>query len=228
MIAFVTFASKNWYHSMDRIRKEAIESNFFDEVLCYTEDDLSTYFNEYAKRNPRGYGYWGWKHFVARGAMHQLKMDSQDDYLVYADAGCTINPHGDMKRWIKLTGDSILSFQLGDQFTDRKYTKRELIKFMQADVYPKDILDTPQLMATTFVTNYEARGLLTWMDGLHSDLLDDYTENPHPEFIAHRHDQSAFSILRKINKCPIIPDETYHDGHGNYNPIAPIWATRRR
>lgn len=227
MVVFATFGDARWKDSVKRIRHEAWESGFFGNFLCYNERDLSDEFLRYAKRNPRGYGFWRWKHIICGCLMEKLDFG---DYLVYADAGCTINPHGDMGRWLEIADENdMVSFQLHYSLTERKYTKAETIEHLNAERF----VDTPQLMSTTFVAKktertrelfYEA-----WKCSIKSPhIYDDYTENEDPAFIDHRHDQSVFSLLRKTHGFKAMPDETYHDGRGNYDQTVPIWATRRQ
>ena len=48
-------------------------------------------------------------------------------------------------------------------------------------------------------------------------------------FVAHRHDQSLFSILRKKRGCILIPDETWYTNFMSYEAMSkPILATRIR
>lgn len=212
---------------MDRIKLEAQTSGFFDKVLCHDESKLPTSFLDYAKRNPRGYGFWRWKHMICGGIIDNINLG---DYLVYADAGCAINPYGNMKRWLEIADEKgMVSFELGKGMTERKYTKMETMKKLNLERF----IDTPQLMSTIFVAK-RTRSTTGVLDYARScamnmpEIYDDYTENEDPEFVDHRHDQSVFSLLRKLYEFESIPDETYHDGHGNYNPMVPIWATRRR
>ena len=94
-IRFVSFASSNMRPSLDRIRREAEASGFFDAIHTYTEHDLEPWYRrQYAdrfRRYKRGYGYWIWKSHIIKNELDSLK---PDDILVYLDAGCTINGGG--------------------------------------------------------------------------------------------------------------------------------------
>ena len=63
-------------------------------------------------------------------------------------------------------------------------------------------------------------------------LITDYynKNNQNKEFINNRHDQSVFSIIRKIHGSIVISDETYFKERFN-SKIAqkfPFWATRKK
>ena len=226
MVRLVTFASKRFYKAMDLIVAEAEDSGFFNSIKTYTDVGLPTPLRDYGNANPRGYGYWRWKPLICLAAMSGMK---DGDVLVYADAGCAINPNGDMKRWIEMAGESILSFHLTDYFTERRYTKSYTLDLFNA----RELVDTPQVISGCFIVrvNDDNRNILKeWNSAASSNpkLFNDDLSVEDIDFIDHRHDQSVLSLIFKKNGCVIIPDETYHDGHGNYNPIAPIWATRRR
>ena len=52
-----------------------------------------------------------------------------------------------------------------------------------------------------------------WLDSLYQDeylFTDEYNEfEISHQFEDHRHDQSMFSVLRKIRGCTILPDDTF-------------------
>jgi len=226
MVKLVTFASSRFYRGLEMMVVEAERSGFFNAIKVYRDVGMPSSFRYYAEFNARGYGYWRWKPMVCVDAMQNM---SDGDVLVYADAGCTINADGDMARWIELAGDKILGFHLGEYFTERRYTKLSVLDAFNAH----DIKDTPQIIGTCIVIpiNEHNKSIIRdWMKAAidHAELFNDDQDKEDPEFIDHRHDQSVLSIMLKKRGANVIPDETYHDGHGNYNPIAPIWATRRR
>lgn len=226
MVKLVTFASVRFYRGLEMMVFEAEQSGFFNDIKVYRDVGLPSSFRYYAEFNARGYGYWRWKPMICVDAMQNM---TNGDVLVYADAGCTINSHGDMARWIDLAGNKILCFHLEEYFTERRYTKLSVLDAFDAH----SIKDTPQIISGCFVMRASDANksiMREWMMAAidHAEWFNDDQDKEDPEFIDHRHDQSVLSLLLKKRGANVIPDETYHDGHGNYNPIAPIWATRRR
>ncbi len=60
-------------------------------------------------------------------------------------------------------------------------------------------------------------------------FTDYYNNNQQNYFIDNRHDQSVFSILRKLYGSIILNDETWFQPFGNISSLAyPFWGTRRR
>ena len=68
------------------------------------------------------------------------------------------------------------------------------------------------------------------IETLHKEPLlftDDYNNNQDYYFIDNRHDQSIFSVIRKIYKTILIKDETWWYSFGGNETIRiPFWATR--
>ena len=53
-------------------------------------------------------------------------------------------------------------------------------------------------------------------------------KNHPPYFRDNRHDQSVFSVIRKMNNTIVLKDETYFN-FGNAESLKyPFWATRKR
>src|ERR1035437_10409977 len=88
MIYFISFASTICKNSLVRIKQQAINSNFFDEVRVMDELSLEPEILKYCTDNQRGFGYWIWKPILIKKTL--LDID-YNDIIVYADAGCTIN-----------------------------------------------------------------------------------------------------------------------------------------
>ena len=60
-------------------------------------------------------------------------------------------------------------------------------------------------------------------------ITDYYNKNQNAYFKDNRHDQSIFSVIRKLNNPIIIKDETYFKPFGNTESLKfPFWATRKK
>lgn len=71
----------------------------------------------------------------------------------------------------------------------------------------------------------------TWLHALESNsslFTDEYNKNQKPYFRDNRHDQSVFSVLRKLNNTILLKDETYFPFGNKESLKYPFWATRRR
>ena len=236
----MSFGNKKYYNSLNRIKEEAIKMNIFDDIFIFNENDLLN-FNEFnilsdnhkfILNNKRGYGYWIWKSFLVKKVLEKIE---NDDIIIYADAGCTLNYNG-IKRlheYINIVKNSqygILSFEL--TCLEKQYTKMDLFNYLNMN--NNENLNKYQLVGGIFILKkneniiklinewYITSNIYNLINDSNSILKNDIS------FIEHRHDQSIFSLLRKKYGTEIIKDETYFTNFKNSNAINfPIWATRR-
>lgn len=228
-IHFLTFVSSNFKTTLSRIKTEAEDSGFFDTITCLSELDLPMQYRIEHKVNQqsRGFGYWIWKSYIIRELLSKI---NDGDVLVYADGGCSINPEGrkrfyDYIEMLLQSKISILSFQT--LYPEKQYTKGDLFKYL--DVQKKeDITNSGQFMATTFLIRKDRNSedlIQRWYSICHNhkNLIDDSASSyPNdPEFIAHRHDQSIFSILIKLYGSIGLSNEIdfYNWNENKYFPI---------
>ena len=71
-----------------------------------------------------------------------------------------------------------------------------------------------------------------WIQTLYKNQLyftDFYNDKQNKCFKDNRHDQSVFSVIRKIHNTIVLNDETYFVPFGNTESLKyPFWATRLR
>ena len=65
-ITLLSFATSNLSRSVERFKKQANESNYYDQILIMSPDDLKEKDKQklnflLQKGKKRGYGYWFWK-----------------------------------------------------------------------------------------------------------------------------------------------------------------------
>jgi len=193
---------------MKRVQKfnanKIIRSGFFDKVILTGPRDLDKQFRLEHKQLLKyhyGGGYWIWKPYIIKKVLMTLK---EQDFLFYVDADQyvtkPIEPFIElMMKW----NQEIIAFE--GKMPDSKeiyWTKRDLLLAMDCD--------KPQFLNTASMRG----GLSLWKGGSSYALkfLDEwisYCENEHlltdipskvpnyPEFRAHQHDQSIFSLLVK-------------------------------
>ena len=231
---FISYGNDNFLNSKKRIKNEAEQSGFFDKVDIFSPEDLSKEFIQttfpYINHH-RGGGYWIWKIFFIKKYFDEMK---EDDILVYADAGCIINKKGEkrMNEYIEMINNSeygILSFDTN--IPEKKYTNEKVMEFFKVSEQYKN---SGQLMSTILFLRkckHSTNLVNTYYDiaitnpSLFSDEYNNYKRTF--DFIDHRHDQSIFSILRKIKGSIVIPDETWSNDFSTLLHI-PILATRLR
>ncbi|MHB1909696.1 MAG: hypothetical protein ACYCQJ_12645 [Nitrososphaerales archaeon] len=232
-IHFVSFADSRYDHCLNKIRKGAERSKFFDVIHSLSEKDLDQDFltkhEEFIRTRRRGYGYWIWKPQVCLQVFRQME---DNDILVYADAGCTINYHG------RSGFDNYLS-QVQEKgivacdmpFLEKDWTKGDLFQHLDAWRFAT----TRQFHATFFLLRKDKANqafLEKWSTITQQyHLLDDSrsTVSNLPGFCEHRHDQSIFSLLQKLRGT--VPENDGHDHHNfpfDWDTMldTPIWITK--
>jgi hypothetical protein len=236
-VHFITFASSNFRGALTRIKSEAESLNVFDTITCFTEEELS---EEYRQKyglieGSRGYGYWIWKSYITKLQMDRI---AKNDILVYADAGCSFNFQGKQRfveylHILRKSKKSNLAFQLSD-YLEKAYTKGDLFKYFEVE-HNAQIRNSGQLIATVFFIKKNSNSTKVINDWYsvcheHPNLVND-SPSVFPNdisFIDHRHDQSVFSILRKLHGCEILNSEfDFWDDWDNYKQF-PVHARRWR
>ena len=91
-IVLFAFATNDLHKSVDRLRKQAKESNYYDEIKILGPSDFDEKMKskfQLMKKNEKkkGYGYWFWKPIFLSKIITELK---PDDIVHYADIGCHI------------------------------------------------------------------------------------------------------------------------------------------
>ena len=240
---FITFGgpSYDYHNAVMRICSEAREINVFDHIVGYTDKDLVKYtefWNKHAdfiQKNNKGYGYWLWKSYLTKKTLEDM---SENDILVYADAGCQINPNGKPRllEYFDIVNKSKFanfSFQI-PPYLEKIWTKMDIFDYY--DAKQPEILDSGQLVGGVFVLR-KCRDTLHLIDRWHEGCCQYHLINDSPShspndasFCTTRNDQSLFSVLRKKLGTEMSDfDETWFGPNwktsgANY----PIWAIRMR
>lgn len=233
---FVSFADKR-YAAQKRIKHEAEGMCFFDHIVVGDENIWeSWYAKKYKDRwSERGLGYWQWKSYLIRRTMDHME---EGDYLVYADAGCTLNPRGipRLQEYLQMVTDSpcgVLGFD--QHFREAEWTKADLFAYFNA-LGDTKYLNHGQVAATCIILQKKpiSQKLIDeWFYIMHShhDLAsDDPSLIPNsPNFQANRYDQSVFSLLMvKYGGVELPVEEIFTEGDWEELKDYPIWATRKR
>ena len=223
---FITFGSAQYEPTLRRIESQAKTSGWFSTVIAYRERDISASASKewiFRPENRRGFGYWLWKsEFILR----RLREIPDNDYLVYCDAGCTVNAKG-VRRWNEYktlispeTNKDLLCFQM--RHLDIHWTKAETIRICGVDTLDASVLHTGQIIGGILVLRNTAE-LRDFYEGRRRLLLENLQiidDSPSPGgeqkgFREHRHDQSVMSLSIKSlykTRAVLIPDETFPSG----------------
>ena len=237
----LSFGDKSLRKSNKRLTSQVEKFNFYTDIFIYDESNLSqefvTKYSQHLKPEVKGFGYWCWKPQIIKQVLDEM---SEGDILHYLDIGCHLNSRGIMRlqEYIDILKNSkgILGFDfsypLDNKFfkhdgrklfdwPEKHWTKIDLLKYFNAD--NDEILNSPQICATTifFLKNSFTQNFVNdWVNTFKENfsLIDDSPSN-HKEkegFIMHRHDQSIFSILGKLNDISIISSyEIYYPDKHN-------------
>jgi hypothetical protein len=236
-IHFRTYGNDNYRAAKRRIVREARETGWFKTSLALGPKDLPDEFRERFSdilSRPRGGGYWIWKYPLINMALEEMR---EGDFLVYLDAGCIVNIHGErrFREYIDLIRNStfdLMSFQMTGQIEHHWTTERI---FQAFNVTPDDvnIRNTGQYVGGILVLR-KGQHLKRWIDlvqgvmekdiWLFSDEYNEESEKLNPNFKQNRHDQSISSLSRKLLGSVVLKDETYPSG----NKDVPFWASRKK
>ena len=246
-IHFITYGNERFAQAKKRLLKEAEDFGEFSTIKGYGPEDLPKEFVEkfakiLAQQRIGGYGIW-------RPIMlkEHLKLINDGEYLIYLDAGCHINHNGKQRFWeyIDLLDNSeygIISIQMsgnkGSGSLEREYwwTTSQIFKYFNIDII-SEIGASGQYLDGILVmkkTTHLEKLIDLWLKAVYDHPLmftDYYNRRPqHPGFRDNRHEQSVFSLLRKIHGSVVIDgDETWMQPFGQGESLKyPFWATRSK
>ena len=219
-IYLCSFASPDLSRSVLRFKKQANEMKVYKDIKIYSFDDLSEnkriqIENFKKKKQNRLFGYACWKPEII---LNYLKLIPNDAILQYSDIGCHLNYNGlpKLQEYITLVEkNDILAFQYKEPnfkeknykyqiYYEKEYSKGDLFNYFNLDLKDQ-IIHTEQFWSgTVFFKNNEISKsfLFRWNEICKkNDLISDEESKikNHENFIEHRHDQSVFSILCKLN-----------------------------
>jgi len=235
MIHLISYGNKEYEHSKQRIYEEAISTHWFDTVTIYGPNDLDNDFKLKFKdilQQRRGGGYWIWKSYIIKKRLNEI---NENDILIYLDAGCKINPEGKQRfhEYIELLNTSntgIISFQMSH--IEKIWTIKEAFEYFNIDL-DSDIANTGQILGGIRIMK-KNMNLMSIIDLEIKTLYDNpllftdyYNKKQKKPFKDNRHDQSIFSLIRKMNNPILLRDETWFTPFGSKESLKfPFWAKR--
>jgi hypothetical protein len=240
---FITagIGQKHILDAAERLKAQVAELNIFDSLIIVTEKDLLAIspwiFDWYSERQLKetpGYGHYAWKSAIASAAANGYW--GKVDVVMYLDAGCEVLPGSRsrriIKKWIRKAQEfGVVGFST---FTPEwQYTKSELIEILSP---PEEHLWSDQFQSGTWLLGGDVGRLIAkeWNQICKSspNITDEISSDSASGFVAHRHDQSVFSILlKKYGVTPErIPTPYPNDRFRSFvtGMRSPIWASRNR
>lgn len=234
----ITYGDKKFEMSKNRFIQNAHAINIFDEIIAYSDKDLSEELKQSEIINEkRGGGLWSWKPDVILTTLNKME---DGDILVYCDSGCTVYPCNEWNHiWKSLENHDIIAQRIYQQ-TD-KWTRKSIIEYF-AQTNSKNWTKCYQHMATAIIlkaTPFTRAFVSEWKDMMisHPEMVKDVTieekVNEAECFIENRHDQAFYSALTyKYLNNPTYKNKilTKWEHIEDYDIICPqaIRATRLR
>lgn len=239
----VSLGDEKYYSAQRRLRKqaEAFKSEF--DLLVIDNQNFANFapwtisiYSELLNDKTSGYGYWIWKAEICESALSMCK-DTGYLGVIYIDVGCELfgSPVSRffLKRLLRkaLKREAIIFASGGKEI---QYTKRYTYEELKS---PEKHLLSNQIAATWFIlTPRNSQEFVhEWARYCRSDrkLIDfsmcDSMTN-HESFIAHRADQSIFSLISKKRKIPSLKGLDYSGRNMKFHIIRrhfhPIWTAR--
>lgn len=229
---FISFGNERFIKSRERITKEAEQLEIFNECKYFDESVInSSYFKNITskckrKDAGRGYWWWLWKPYII---YNKLKDIDDGDILFYCDSGMTIFKGTSVKTKFEnifnlvsnkeQCPSGIVTFITTgnpDNRLEYMYTKGDTLKHFNVE-NDKNITHTQQIQAGIiccvkselslkiiekwYNTGYEFPELFSGDPRFYTSIYNFPNING---FIDHRHDQSVWSILCKLNNVNVL------------------------
>lgn len=203
MIIAINYADRS-FQKAQRLNLQTAMKWGADRVIGYTSKDIDSKFktqNEQILSAKKGNGFYLWKPYFLYKAYQSLE---EKDYLIYTDAGSIyVNKIQYLIDCMEREQQDIMVFSLQNEMLERKYTKRDAFVLMDCDT--SRFTDSPQsiggyviLKKSDFVQHFLEEDLKYAQDiRIISEQDNVLGKDNYPEFIAHRHDQSVWSLMSK-------------------------------
>ncbi len=208
----VTFGdgSKDFVDASGRLAAQAEKLKLFEKVVCLDSAELSVLVPEYgsfvssatSERDKLFYFRYA-KAFAIKSVL--IGNHGYCDQVIYLDAGCEVvdNPIARfrLKRVLKKAAEQPIGTAQEIPYVEENYNKRSTLLALDASSSERESL---QIQDTVVILNQniEAVDFINKWIALSDPELDLWQDplTPEDKLIAHRHDQSIFSILWKRNR----------------------------
>ncbi|MDO9304112.1 MAG: hypothetical protein Q7T77_02205 [Sulfuricurvum sp.] len=213
MYSLVNYASIFFQEKQKKNTDTGLSIGGFSKVFSFSLQDINSDFYEKNKNIlilKKGEGYWLWKPYFILKVLESL---NEEDYLFYCDSGAyfidSINSTIELSKELN---QDIITFHT--DYLEKQYTKRDAFILMNCDT--PHFTDTKQSVATMHLwkkTDFSINFLKEWLlfaqdQRILTDIHNTLGEPNYPEFVAHRNDQSIFSLLCKKYNLQAFPEPT--------------------
>ena len=238
-IHFISYGDEKFKDSRERICKEAENTGWFSTITCYTNNDYSLDFYNKNKEilnlklGEKGGGFMIWKPYFVKKKLDEIDFK---DFLIFLDAGSTINNNGKKRfeEYLNIVSENetgILSFKYtNDYFLEKKWTINEIFYYFNVE-NNNEIIDTYQILSGLQIIPKKQKSIEIinkWYETVKINpylFTNYYNKNQNKSYFKdNRHDQSILSIIKKIYKCPIINADEFEFKHSRF----PFYASRIR
>lgn len=228
-----------------RICREAEAFGLFDEIAGHTDESIRRDFPDFWKEhgafieaNPRGCGYWLWKPFLI---LRRLQAMREGDILLFADAGCELNPYGKQRlaEYLEMCArHSVVTFLVAarSEYPVKHWTKMDTMLHLDPELQTAERAQHESgviLLKKNRRTLDMAREWFAVCAGNDYHYLDD-SESVAPNdgnFREHRHDQAVVTLLlvkHGLDFC-LTGERNFRPGRWHTDGAqSPVWTSRHR
>ena len=246
VIHFITYGNIVYQKAKKRLAEEANDFKRFKTIEISGPERLPPKFSKHFKKIldlPRVAGYGIWRPVIL---FEKLKKVKDNEYLLYLDAGCKLNKKGMNKfnEYIEKLDKSkygIMSIQMtgnngpGSFEMEKWWTTKEIFNYFNVDIN-SDIANTGQYLDGILLmkkNKHLIKIIELWLDAVLKNPLmftDIYNNKQDKFFKSNRHEQSVFSLIRKIHGSYVIDgDESWMHPFGKGESLKyPFWAIRSK
>lgn len=217
-IYFLSFADTRLVKSLERIRGQAEEMDVFNEIYCWTQNDIDRdFWEKYKHRMPfdgfdyKSSGFFIWKPQIITQVLEKMR---DGDILLYCDAGNHLHKYGrkrlfDYFNALKKNETGVLCF-IQEDFLEKEYTKGDIFDYFGCRDNSK-IYNTGQMAGNTILfrkcekcEDFVKKWRRIFFDNFELHDADTFNSANFDGFIANRGEQSTLSILAKLNGAAIL------------------------
>lgn len=202
MKLLLSFSTDHMRDSLYRLASTALVPGGVDGTILYGPEHMDRHFvhktaSIFAQR--KGAGLWLWKPWLINQTLHHRP---EGELIIYVDAGLSfVSSATPLFELAAAAQEEIVCFGMA-LHSERKFTKRRVLETLGCE--HDECVESGQRAATfiLFRVGPKSRAFVKeWLE-LASDvsLISETESETHPEhddFLAHRHDQSIFSVLTK-------------------------------
>lgn len=218
MIIAINYSDANFQTQRQYNTATAYTKGKVDQVIEYAPCDIESAFyerNQAIFAYKRGAGLWLWKPYIILYTLRRMK---EGDYLFYCDAGAYyVDKVRKLVDVMEQQGVDVMPFEI--PFLERQFTKKETFTRMDYEDYSQNQICTGYMLLKKSELSLSI--ISQWLAYMQDEVCVSYRhftqETEFSDFVAHREDQSVFSLLcRKHHIQPFRDPSQYGDRPWEY------------